>query len=354
MMVLRGGFSTGSCAAAAAKAAVTLLSCKYQSQSVEITLPDGSHATFDVPEMALSAGSAYAVVIKDAGDDPDVTNGAHITATAVWHDTDEIALLAGDGIGTVTLPGLQVPPGGPAINPVPRAMIESAVREATDRGVRITISVPGGAELAKKTFNARLGIVGGLSILGTTGRVRPFSCEAMREALKCSLDITAAAGIEHPVLVPGNIGANAAATLLALKDQQVVHVGNEWGYILDAAAKHGFKRILIVGHPGKLAKLADGHWDTHSSRSPTAMGFVTQLASELLARAVAEQNTVDGLFGTFTDNEKELVAAELAERVRSAIADRLGCAPSLFCVTLVDMAGGILGSVGELKEWTRR
>lgn len=353
MKTLRGGFTTGSCSAAAAKAAVMLLSGEDHGDSVEITLPDGMQVRFDIHESSFENGSASVVIIKDAGDDPDVTNGAHVTVTAAWNDTDEISFLAGDGVGTVTLPGLQVSPGKPAINPMPRAMMESAVREVTERGVRITVSVPGGKELAKRTFNANLGIVDGISILGTTGRVRPFSCQAIRESLKCSLDITAASGIKYPVFVPGNIGERAAATVLVLKDRQVVRVGNEWGYMLDSARGHEFGSILVMGHPGKLAKLADGHWDTHSSRSPTATVFVARLASEVLDCAAEDPNTVEGLFAALNDSDKELVAVSLSQRIRCAIADRLSWAQARVCVALIDMQGCVLGHAGEMKPWSR-
>ena len=351
MKSLRGGYTTGSCAAAAAKAAAMLLSGDDCGDSVEISLPDGQHVRFDIHERLLANDSASAVVIKDAGDDPDVTDGAHVTVTAAWHDSDDITLLAGDGVGTVTLPGLQVPPGEPAINPVPRAMVQSAVREVTERGVLITISVPGGKELAEKTFNAKLGIVNGVSILGTTGRVKPFSCEAIRQSLKCSLDITAALGIKRPVLVPGNIGGKAAELRLCTKDHQVVQVSNEWGFMLDRLCEHDFESILVLGHPGKLAKLAAGHWDTHSSRSPSAAPFVAELATDVLSRPVEEPNTVDGLFTDLDAEESALLARTLSHSIRLAVAGRLTWDPSRVAVAITNMNGRILGHDGNLDHW---
>jgi cobalt-precorrin-5B (C1)-methyltransferase len=351
MKALKGGFTTGSCAAAAAKAAVMLLSGEDHDDSVEITLPDNTKVRFDIHESLLEQDPASAVVIKDAGDDPDVTDGAHVTVTAAWNDTDELALFAGDGVGTVTLPGLQVPPGEPAINPVPRAMLQSAVREVTQRGVRITVSVPGGRELAKRTFNPKLGIVDGVSILGTTGRVKPYSCEAIRESLKCSLDIAAALGVKCPVLVPGNIGSKAAALHLAVEDKQVVQVSNEWGFMLDALVAHNFERVLAVGHPGKLAKLAAEHWDTHSSRSPSAVPFVTELASETLNRPLDEANTVDGLFTALDARDSATLALALSHRIRVAVADRLKWPLERVAVAITNMSGQILGHEGDLTHW---
>ena len=151
-------------------------------------------------------------------------------------------LTAGDGVGIVTKPGLSVPRGGPAINPVPRHMIREAVREVTDRGVRVIISVPGGREIAEKTFNPRLGVIGGISILGTTGIVRPFSSAALRDALKCSLDVAAANGVAAAVLVPGHIGERADRRHFHLAAEQVVEVSNEWGFMLDCASGYPFTR----------------------------------------------------------------------------------------------------------------
>ena len=160
-------------------------------------------------------------------------------------------------MGTVTKPGLAIPPGEPAINPVPRRMIREAVREVTPRGVRVTISIPGGGELARKTFNPRIGIVGGLSILGTTGIVRPFSCSALRESLRCALNVAAAAGIRAPVLVPGHIGERAARAHFRVADEQVVEVGNEWGFVLDEAAPASLFGPPDRGPSGKAGE-ADG------------------------------------------------------------------------------------------------
>ena len=144
-----------------------------------------------------------------------------------------LPFVAGEGVGTVTKPGLQVPPGEPAINPVPRQMILAAIRDVTARGVRVEISLPGGREIAAKTFNPRLGIEGGLSILGTTGIVRPYCTRALQDALKCTLDVAAACGVTAPVLVPGNIGASAARRHFSLREEQVIEAGNEWGFVLD-------------------------------------------------------------------------------------------------------------------------
>ncbi len=263
----------------------------------------------------LDPKAVTAAVRKDAGDDPDVTHGLEVRVRLSWNDEAAgqasnlsaptaagclchqknstqagclrygVKFVAGEGVGTVTKPGLQVPPGEPAINPVPRQMIVAAIREITARGVRVEISVPGGREIAAKTFNPRLGIEGGLSILGTTGIVRPYCTRALQDALKCALDVAAACRVTAPVLVPGNIGARAARRHFSLREEQVIEAGNEWGFVLDLLSRHAFRAVMLLGHPGKLAKLAAGHWDTHSSRSGQVTHYLSRVCPEVLGHA---------------------------------------------------------------------
>jgi len=281
MRDLRTGYTTGACAAAAAKAAAQMLANGRAMDRVEIPLPGGERIVLPLVYVRLAERGAEAAVRKDGGDDPDVTSGALISASVAWRGCDDVEFLAGEGVGMVTKPGLAVPPGEPAINPVPRRMIREAVREVTPRGVSVTLSVANGGEIARKTFNARLGIVGGLSILGTTGVVRPFSCSAIRETLRCSLRVAAAAGIRAPVFVPGHIGARAAQAHFRIAEGQIVEVGNEWGFLLDEALRSPFSALLILGHPGKLAKLTTGDWDTHSGRSQSALPIVTAMHAKV-------------------------------------------------------------------------
>ncbi len=233
---------------------------------------------------------------KDAGDDPDVTDGLEVRVTLSWDDAAEATFVAGEGVGTVTKPGLQVPPGEPAINPVPRQMILDAIRDVTPRGVRVEISVPGGREIAAKTFNPRLGIVGGLSILGTTGIVRPYCTRALHDALRCTLDVAAACQVTAPVLVPGNVGARAARRHFSLRDEQLIEVGNAWGFIVDLLAQRAFSAVLLAGHPGKLAKLAAGQWDTHSARSSQATLYLGRLCPEVLGASRVGKHHCRGPF----------------------------------------------------------
>lgn len=349
-MTLRSGYTTGTCAAAAAKAAVMLLMGGTAPDSVGVVLPDGTGAVIPVASAVMDGSAAEASVIKDAGDDPDITHGLPVRVRACWRDDGMIALKAGEGIGTVTKPGLQVKPGEPAINPVPSSMIMTAVREITGRGVEIAVSIPGGRELAARTFNPRLGIAGGLSILGTTGRVRPFSCSAVRQTIACCLDIASACGIDRPVLVPGHMGEKAARRHFALQQEQVIEVSNEWGFALDRIRESRPACLLILGHPGKLAKLALGCFDTHSSRSGSALPHVLALAAGISGLALGDIPTVEGIFASLGKPEKETLGNALAQEVRASVLARLGASIPV-SAALTDMKGNLLGTKGELSPW---
>jgi cobalt-precorrin-5B (C1)-methyltransferase len=346
----RSGYSSGACAAAAAKAAVILLCGAPPPETVEIALPDGSLVVFPVVSCHWEGAMAQAAIRKDAGDDPDVTHGAYIVAKVKFHDSHEVEFAAGEGVGTVTKPGLSVAPGGPAINPVPRRMIAEAVRAITPHGVRVTISIPGGRELAARTFNPRLGIVDGLSVLGTTGRVRPFSTPALQAALQCALAVAAAGGVTAPVLVPGNIGERAARQHLRVTAEQVIQVSNHWGFMLDQAARSAFVRLLALGHPGKLAKLVDGDWDTHSSHSGPAVPAVARVAATVLDAPLPQSPTVEGMFSGLAVPQRALLANALAAAIRRAILGRIGPQKTA-AVVLINMSGEFLGSDGDLKPW---
>lgn len=347
---LRSGFTTGTGATAAAKAAVMVMLGHERPTAVSVALPDGEEIVIPVNCTEFNADGARAAVTKDAGDDPDITNGVTIAVSLSWSEGKDIRFVAGEGVGTVTKPGLSVSPGEPAINPVPRRMITAAIRSMTDRGVTLTISIPGGKELAERTFNPRLGIVGGLSIIGTTGRVRPFSCSAIRESIRCVIEVAAADGITRPVLVPGHIGARSARGLLRVREEEIIEVSNEWGFALDAVKKHSFETILVLGHPGKLAKLAQGEWDTHSSRSPSALPYVVNMAGVKTGLACMDTPTVEGIFGALPEENKGLLGDELAANISEAIHSRLERTMPV-SVVLVDMKGNMLGRKGDLTPW---
>ncbi len=350
-MSLRCGITTGACAAAAAKAAVTVLAGGAAPREVDLCLPSGQSIRLPIlyVQSRDNPPATTAAVRKDAGDDPDVTDGLEVRATLSWDDAAEASFIAGEGVGTVTKPGLQVPPGEPAINPVPRQMILDAIREVTRRGVRVEISVPGGREIAAKTFNPRLGIVGGLSILGTTGIVRPYCTRALCDALRCALDVAAACQVTAPVLVPGNVGARAARRHFSLREEQLIEVGNAWGFIVNLLPERAFSALLL-GHPGKLAKLAAGQWDTHSARSAQATLYLGRLCPEVLGHPAPDSTTAEGLFAALVPPERKTLADELAKRVRAAVASRMGNRLPV-AVFLVNMAGECLGSDGDFAPW---
>lgn len=267
---LRTGWTTGTCASAAAKAATMWLVDGQPPDRVDVPLPSGRRVEFAVADID-AARPARCSIVKDAGDDPDVTHGAHITAEVDWAADsagDDIELRGGSGVGLVTLPGLGLDVGAPAINPVPRRMIRQAVREVTDRPLVVTISVPGGEAMAAKTSNDRLGIVGGISILGTTGIVKPFSTASYRASVVQQVDVAAAQGQAHIVLSTGSRSDRAAQRLLPdLPAVCFVEVGDFTGIALRRAATAGMTRCTWVGMAGKIAKLAAGVLMTHYRRS---------------------------------------------------------------------------------------
>lgn len=348
-MTLRTGYTTGTCAAAAAKAAALCLFGNRVETAVVIGLPDGTRERIPVVDVHLTTDGAQASVRKDAGDDPDVTDGSLVVVRIEPVDGADVAFAAGEGVGRVTLPGLQIPPGEPAINPGPRRMITQALREVTASGLRVTVSIPGGAALAAKTFNPRLGIEGGLSVLGTSGRVRPFSAPALRDSLRCGLDVAAALGIQSPVLVPGHIGENAVKRHYRMQSGQVIPVSNEWDFMLEQVAAGAFDQVLLVGHPGKLAKLANGEWDTHSSRSGSAVPVVRGLANSLGLELPVESPTVEGLFEALSPDTRRQLGEATAKAIRLAVQSRFH--KPLVAVTLINMRGDLLGTDGDVSTW---
>jgi cobalt-precorrin-5B (C1)-methyltransferase len=278
---LRTGWTTGTCASAAAKAAAQLLrDGPPPPEWVEVGLPSGRRVTFAVEHAALvEKVGAQAVVVKDAGDDPDVTHGAHLTATVCWAAVPGVELAGGEGVGVVTKPGLGLAVGAPAINPVPRAMITQAVTEVVgERGVRVVISVPDGERMARKTTNRRLGVLGGISILGTTGIVRPFSTASWRASVVQAVQVAAAQGERTVVLCTGGRTESGAMALLPdLPEVCFIEVGDFTGAALRTAVQHGITRVVFVGMVGKLTKLAAGVLMTHYTRSQVDTGLLGRL-----------------------------------------------------------------------------
>ncbi len=297
---LRSGWTTGTCSAAAARAATTALLTQRAQTAVDVVLPDERVVPFLVERCDVAPDRAEAVVVKDAGDDPDVTHGAHLTATVRWDAEPGVHLEGGVGVGVVTRPGLGLEVGGPAINPVPRQMIGDNVGRVVDltaRGVRVTISVPDGELRARKTTNARLGILGGISILGTTGVVRPFSTESWRASVVQAVSVMAAQGEPTLVLATGGRTEKAAMRLLRdLPEVCFVEVGDFTGAALRQAVDDGLREVVFVGMAGKLTKLASGVLMTHYTRSRVDPAVLVEVTREAggdgaLAEAVQASNT---------------------------------------------------------------
>jgi cobalt-precorrin-5B (C1)-methyltransferase len=299
---LRSGYTTGACAAAAARGALLALIQQRAFADSVIRLPQGHVVTFALHHCEFNADTGFASVIKDAGDDPDVTDKAEICARVCWQDEPGIVFQRGPGVGLVTRPGLPVPPGEPAINPVPRQMIAAAVQEVlddtgVDRGVCVEVSVPGGEEIAKKTFNPRLGIVGGISILGTTGIVVPYSTEAWLASVVQGIDVAVAQGCRHLILTVGARGEKAAQALYPqLPEVAFIQIGPFFGDALRHCAAAGVEHVSLVGMIGKLAKFAAGHESVHSSVSRQDFAFLAEVVRaaggvEELTRLILAANT---------------------------------------------------------------
>lgn len=298
---MRTGFTTGACATAAAVAATQALLTQVPVLEVTIHLPAGQDATFAMHRCELTADSCTCCVIKDGGDDPDVTSGAEICATVRRSNQPGLALTGGIGVGTVTRPGLGLEVGGPAINPVPRHMITEHVtaiaRSAlTSSGLVVEISVPEGERIARKTLNGRLGIIGGISILGTTGIVHPWSTAAWRASVEQAVDVAVANGQSHIVLTTGGRSEKFAMALLGLPEVAYVEMGIFTGHALKRCVARGVRRVTLGGMVGKYAKLAQGHFQTHVAGNQVDTRFLADLAvdcgaSAALAEEIRSANT---------------------------------------------------------------
>jgi cobalt-precorrin-5B (C1)-methyltransferase len=364
---LRPGWTTGACATAAATAAYTALLSGDFPDPVTITLPRGHTPAFALATEKLTergAGAperqAMAGIVKDAGDDPDVTHGVLIRATVrALPPGSGVVFRAGPGVGTVTRPGLPLDVGQPAINPVPRRMMrEHVARVAAEHGitadVEITVSADNGEEIARSTWNPRLGILGGLSILGTTGIVVPYSCSAWIDSIRRGIDVARAAGRRHVAGCTGSTSERTVTAEYALPEDALLDMGDFAGAVLKYIRRHPVERLTICGGFAKLSKLAAGHLDLHSKRSQVDTGFLASLAREggagpELASAVAGANT--GLAAL------QLCAVEgvpLGDLVAAAAQDQatgvLRGAPVTVDVLCIDRAGTIVGRSSNVLE----
>ncbi len=351
---LRRGWTTGACATAAVSAAYHALLGGEFPDPVTVALPKGQRPAFALAREERGPDFARAAVVKDAGDDPDVTHGALVVATLrPGRRGQGVTFKAGPGVGTVTLPGLPVPPGEPAINPAPRAMMRAAIADIAaaygDAGdVEIEISVPGGESLAEKTWNPRLGIIGGLSILGTTGVVVPYSCSAWIHAIHSGIDVARATGLTHAAGCTGSTSERAVQAHYALSDLAMLDMGDFAGGLLKYLRRHPLPRLTIGGGFAKLTKLGAGHLDLHSGRSQVDMDWLAERAveagggQELEARARAA-NTANQVLDMARAAAIPL-GDLIARRARAAALEVLGPACGIqLDVLIIDRAGGIVG-----------
>lgn len=314
---LRRGWTTGACATAAAKAAYLAMISGENPNQVVISLPGGQQPGFDVESCSYDGQIARAAVIKDAGDDPDVTHGAVIRAE-VKKSGRGLSFKAGPGVGTVTKPGLPLAVGEPAINPAPRQMISDnlgAVADAHDLelDLEITISVDHGEKLAAKTWNPRLGILGGISILGTTGIVIPYSCAAWIASIHQGVDVARAAGLDHVAACTGSTSEKAVMALYGLEESSILDMGDFVGGTLKYLRAHPIPKLTIAGGMGKLSKLAAGNMDLHSKRSEVDPGLLAGLAAEVGAD--------EAVYAKIAKSETALAAFEIARENNLALGD---------------------------------
>ncbi|OLP43809.1 cobalt-precorrin-5B (C(1))-methyltransferase [Rhizobium oryziradicis] len=320
---LRTGWTTGACATASTKAALTALITGTFPDPVSIRLPGGQEPAFALALEALGDGWAKAGIIKDAGDDPDVTHGATvISQVRLLPNGHGIQFKAGDGVGTVTKPGLPLAIGEPAINPVPRTMMVGEVEalmttHGLEADVEITISIPGGQEMAQKTWNPRLGIIGGLSVLGTTGIVHPFSCAAWIHSIHRGIDVARAMGIKHVLGATGSTSEKAAQQLYNLPDQALLDMGDFAGGLLKYMRQHPVERLTIAGGFAKMSKLAQGALDLHSSRSKIDNSFMKSIFYD----DILTSNMIDRIQNANTALEILEISKEIRFDIATPIAE---------------------------------
>lgn len=355
---LRGGYTTGACMAAGVKAAL-LYEKGEKCDTLELKALDDTILTIPVKDVRRTEEGICAEIIKDAGDDPDITNGVSVFTT-IRHlpQGSGIVFRAGEGIGTVTKPGLSVPVGEPSINPGPRKLTQNVVEEVLGVGadLEVTVSIPAGKELCKQTLNPVLGVVGGISVVGTTGVLRPMSEEGFKNSLVPQIDVALAAGLDTQVFVPGKIGETLAVKH-GIPKEAIVQTSNFIGFMLEAAAERGVKRVLLFGHIGKLAKVAAGVFYTHNRIGDARLEAIGAYAAaagmpaEGIQRILNATTTEDAL--TVLEEYKYMhVCNTLAERA-SARAERFIFNKLTVGTVLATMQGTILGMDEHAKEMGR-
>lgn len=352
---MRSGITTGTCAAAATKAAI-LTWLEQEPTIVEVVSPQGTKITVPIDSYTKIENGGKATVIKDGGDDPDVTHGTTVLVTVQIEENTDIILKAGIGVGTMTKPGLSVPVGQPAINPGPRKMIMTAVQEVLPKGygANIIVSIPDGERLAKRTLNPTLGIVGGLSIIGTTGIVEPMSEEAFKNSLSPQINMVKALGYDQVVFCPGKIGQDIAINRYGIAKETVIQTSNFMGHMLESAVQYDMKKVLLFGHLGKLVKVAAGIFHTHNRM---ADGRMETLAAYMAAAGAPQQAILEILACTTTEATMPIIASYHLEAVYTKLAAKASERAMRYVfgdltigTVIVTLQGDILGFDDNARE----
>ena len=360
---LRLGYTTGSCAAAAAKAAAWMLLCGQKKEKIRIDTPKGIALDLDVLQIRMEENTVSCAIEKDSGDDPDVTKGTLIYAQVSFSDTPGISIDGGEGVGRVTKQGLEQPVGAAAINSVPRRMIRENVQEVCSiadyhGGISVVISVPEGEKLAQKTFNPRLGIVGGISILGTSGIVEPMSESALIKSIETEMRQKVANGAQYLLITPGNYGASYLKEHMELPFEEDIKCSNYVGDTIDMAADMGVKGILFVSHIGKFIKVAAGIMNTHSR---WADGRAEILAANALRAGISKEGALEILNTVTTDEALDIIDKEglvnpvmdlVTQRIQDCLDHRSGGGMLLGAV-LFSNSRGYLGQTENAEKLAR-
>ena len=349
---LRRGWTTGACAAAASRAAYQALLTGQFPDPVQVQLPGGVRPSFVLALNEFGPGFARAGIVKDAGDDPDVTHGALVVAMVRLAPAGNgVTFQAGEGVGTVTLAGLPLPPGEPAINPMPREMIRTAIAEAAaeyggSSDVIVEISIPGGEKIAERTLNRRLGIIGGLSILGTTGIVVPYSCSAWIHSIYRGIDVARAAGLTHLAGATGSTSETAVARLYGLPDAALIDMGDFVGGMLKYLRRHPVAQVTVAGGLAKMTKLGQGLLDLHSRRGEVDLDWLSARTDDVeLAKRIAGSNSAMEAFDHAKTTGIDLAMPVIDAAWRTAAGVLEGSDTTLEIV-MFDRAGELLGRTG--------
>ena len=339
---LAWGYTTGTCAQAATKAAMQMLFSGAQADQIQVGLPNGEMLTLEIYDIKIAyaaqedraPSSVSCAVKKDSGDDPDITDGVLVYSQVKRTKGSERTLRGGQGIGTVTKPGLEQPVGSPAINQVPRKMILQEVWEACEEagyigGIDVEISIPDGERLARKTFNPRLGINGGLSILGTSGRVEPMSEQALIDTIRLEIQVRLAGGSRYLVIAPGNYGLTFLRDAYGIEEKAVIKCSNYIGQTLDMAAEQGCRGIVLAGHIGKMITVAGGIMKTHSRWADCRMEILASAAlraglSGEQSRRLLEALTTDDALAMLSGGERCLVMEQVMGKIQRYLQYRAG------------------------------